>query len=143
MVEARLNMNDPIHWQELVETSNVAMALAKALKEAEYPIELGSDLHIAMARAELQSAKLLRIIKEYTAKVNAEEAKESKYRENVTAWIEENSIPINECAGAAPQKPEQHAYQYSEENCPGHVAAYWDTKICLNCGTHIDSLRPE
>lgn len=30
---------------------------------------------------------------------------------------------------------------YTEETCPGHVAAAHDGKICGNCGIHIDSLR--
>ena len=32
--------------------------------------------------------------------------------------------------------------KFREEDCPGHVASGSDSKICGNCGVHIDSLRP-
>lgn len=31
----------------------------------------------------------------------------------------------------------------SFDDCPGHVAAAHDTKICGRCGIHIDELRPD
>lgn len=34
-------------------------------------------------------------------------------------------------------------YPFTEENCPGHTAAFSDRKVCKNCGTHIDSMRPD
>lgn len=34
-------------------------------------------------------------------------------------------------------------YDYSEEDCPEHVASDSDPKVCGRCGAHIDSLRPE
>lgn len=36
---------------------------------------------------------------------------------------------------------EPHAYLHDESNCPGHAASD-DPKVCVYCGTHIDSLRP-
>jgi hypothetical protein len=39
--------------------------------------------------------------------------------------------------GAASRK-----YPYEEQDCPGHIEGVDDPKICDNCGTHIDSLRP-
>ena len=30
-----------------------------------------------------------------------------------------------------------------EDECPGHVASIMDPKVCGQCGTHIDSLRPD
>ncbi len=32
-----------------------------------------------------------------------------------------------------------NAYRFTEDDCPGHVS---DMKRCVNCGVHIDSLRP-
>lgn len=31
----------------------------------------------------------------------------------------------------------------TEENCPGHVASAGNVKVCIRCGIHIDSLRPD
>ena len=31
--------------------------------------------------------------------------------------------------------------KFTEETCPGHVASD-DPKVCVHCGTHIDSMRP-
>lgn len=33
--------------------------------------------------------------------------------------------------------------RFTEEHCPGHIASERDAKVCLRCGTHIDSLRPD
>ena len=33
--------------------------------------------------------------------------------------------------------------RFTEETCHGHVASEGDPKVCRNCGTHVDSLRPE
>lgn len=34
-------------------------------------------------------------------------------------------------------------YPFNEEACPGHVASFDDPKVCKNCGTHVDSMRPD
>lgn len=33
--------------------------------------------------------------------------------------------------------------EFTEEECPGHVASVLDPKVCGRCGIHIDSLRPD
>lgn len=35
------------------------------------------------------------------------------------------------------------AFDCSEENCPGHVAAEHDPKVCGRCGVHVDSFLPD
>jgi hypothetical protein len=45
------------------------------------------------------------------------------------------------------QRAAEHAeagagFQFTEEQCPGHVASKKDPKVCGLCGTHIDSMRP-
>lgn len=37
---------------------------------------------------------------------------------------------------------EEDGYEFTEEECPGHVASESDKKRCGRCGVHIDSLRP-
>lgn len=32
-------------------------------------------------------------------------------------------------------------YPYSEAACPSHTAHIMNSKICANCGIHIDSMR--
>ena len=39
------------------------------------------------------------------------------------------------------ERRKSHAFAFSEEECPGHVASEHDPKICGQCGIHIDSLR--
>lgn len=34
-------------------------------------------------------------------------------------------------------------YAFSPDFCPTHVASDEDAKVCRNCGTHIDELRPD
>lgn len=43
--------------------------------------------------------------------------------------------------GTEPTIP--NAYEYEENECPGHLASKDDRKVCVHCGVHIDSLRPE
>lgn len=31
---------------------------------------------------------------------------------------------------------------YDEDDCPGHVASPTNSKVCQNCGVHVDSFRP-
>jgi len=31
---------------------------------------------------------------------------------------------------------------YEEDDCPGHVASATNSKVCQNCGVHVDSFRP-
>lgn len=39
--------------------------------------------------------------------------------------------------------PTQLNFTFSEEDCPGHIAAPSYIKICVRCGVNIDSLRPD
>lgn len=32
-------------------------------------------------------------------------------------------------------------YQFSQDDCPGHIASDRDPKVCGRCGTHIDEFR--
>lgn len=49
-----------------------------------------------------------------------------------------------ECiAGVLKAVRERGIRGYTEENCPGHVAAPHDKKVCGRCGVHIDELRPD
>jgi hypothetical protein len=32
-------------------------------------------------------------------------------------------------------------YEYTESNCPGHVASPGNSKICDRCGVHVDAMR--
>lgn len=52
---------------------------------------------------------------------------------------------LDDLKAACAKKPpaiDKAQLQWSEENCPGHVAWSVNPKICANCGVHIDSLRP-
>jgi hypothetical protein len=33
--------------------------------------------------------------------------------------------------------------EFTEENCPGHIASANDAKVCARCAVHIDSFRPD
>jgi hypothetical protein len=42
-----------------------------------------------------------------------------------------------------PVRTLDEGFEFSEENCPGHVAAAHDPKVCGRCGVHVDSFRPD
>lgn len=50
--------------------------------------------------------------------------------------------PYSICDECGKLFDKQIVYDYDEEDCPGHVGGMNNPKICINCGTHVDSLRP-
>jgi hypothetical protein len=53
-------------------------------------------------------------------------------------------VQIAEAIDEAERRGQARGYfHYEEQQCPGHVAARFNSKVCGLCGTHVDSLRPD